>query len=72
MGGLAVPGIFVREGKTQAAAVNEDGSPNDEPGAVPIGSGIAFNVTGIGLVDPALEDGQTVGEDGEVRPTQPD
>ena len=69
-GAISAPGIFVREGGAQAVAVNEEASENGESTPAPIGSVLTFNVTGLGTVDAALEDGQTVGEEAEVRPAQ--
>lgn len=61
-GASAAPGIFT-------PILNEDGSENGESTPAPAGAAVSFNVTGLGAVDAALEDGQTVGDE-EVRPVQ--
>jgi uncharacterized protein (TIGR03437 family) len=52
----AVPGIFVNAG-TQAAALNEDLTPNEADNPAAVGSIVTLFLTGAGGTDPALPDG---------------
>ncbi len=59
----AVPGIFTMDGSGtgQAAALNEDGTPNSPSHPAAKGSVIAFYATGAGRLDPPLPDGAIAG-----------
>jgi uncharacterized protein (TIGR03437 family) len=56
------PGVFSLEGSGsgQAAAVNQDGTLNSHSNPAPRGSIVALYVTGLGVTDPPLPDGQVV------------
>ena len=52
----AAPGIFVLSG-TQAAAINEDGTPNGADHPAPVGSTVSLFLTGAGVTVPSTVDG---------------
>lgn len=54
--GAAAPGIFVLSG-TQAAAINEDGTPNGSEHPAPAGSIVSLFLTGTGATVPPTVDG---------------
>jgi len=68
----SAPGIHVRgeEGQGPAAARNEDGADNTEAAPAMAGALLAFTVTGAGLTDVPLEDGQVTWDE-FVRPALP-
>ncbi|MCW5979856.1 MAG: hypothetical protein KIT09_17380 [Bryobacteraceae bacterium] len=53
----AVPGIFLSDGSSTVAALNQDGSVNSIANPAPPGSVVAVYVTGAGLYDREIEDG---------------
>ncbi len=55
----SVPGIFTADasGRGQAAAINEDGSPNSANNPAAVGSVVVLYATGSGQTNPAVSDG---------------
>ncbi|MGI8990703.1 MAG: SBBP repeat-containing protein [Bryobacteraceae bacterium] len=56
---IAAPGIFTSDGtgRGQAAAVNQDGTPNSPSNPAQLGSIISLYMTGTGILNPFLSEG---------------
>jgi uncharacterized protein (TIGR03437 family) len=71
--GPTAPGIFTADGsgKGQAAALNEDNTPNSAENPASRGSVVAVYATGQGLTDPVLADDALPSPDNQYRPVLP-
>jgi uncharacterized protein (TIGR03437 family) len=67
---LASPGIFTN-GRNQASARNADGSYNTPDNPASVGSRVSVYLTGLGIVAPAVPDGEPASTDVAVRAVYP-